>query len=38
VQGIDDENEYLLAFDDADFDRAGYVCYRHLSWKIPNTY
>jgi quercetin dioxygenase-like cupin family protein len=25
VQGIDDENEYLLAFDDADFDRAGYV-------------
>jgi hypothetical protein len=25
VQGLDDENEYLLAFDDADFDRAGYV-------------
>lgn len=24
VQGLDDENEYLLAFDDADFDRAGY--------------
>ncbi|OAL44447.1 Bicupin, oxalate decarboxylase/oxidase [Pyrenochaeta sp. DS3sAY3a] len=23
VQGLDDENEYLLAFDDADFDRAG---------------
>lgn len=25
VQGLDDENEYLLAFDDGDFDRAGYV-------------
>lgn len=23
VQGLDDENEYLLAFDDGDFDRAG---------------
>ncbi|KAF2023801.1 Bicupin, oxalate decarboxylase/oxidase [Setomelanomma holmii] len=23
IQGLDDENEYLLAFDDGDFDRAG---------------
>jgi hypothetical protein len=25
IQCLDDENEYLLAFDDADFDRAGSV-------------
>jgi oxalate decarboxylase len=25
VQGLDDENKYLLAFDDADFGRAGCV-------------
>jgi quercetin dioxygenase-like cupin family protein len=23
VQGLDDENEYLLVFDDADFDKVG---------------
>lgn len=23
IQGLEDENEYLLAFDEADFDRAG---------------
>lgn len=25
VQGLDDENEYLLAFDDGNFDAAGWV-------------
>ncbi len=25
IQGLDDENEYLLVFDDADFDKVGYV-------------
>lgn len=30
VQGLDDENEYLLAFDDADFDRAGFVTYKYV--------
>lgn len=25
IQGLGDENEYLLVFDDADFDKAGYV-------------
>jgi hypothetical protein len=25
VQGLDDENEYLLAFDDGDFDKVGFV-------------
>lgn len=25
VQGLDDENEYLLAFDDGDFEKIGYV-------------
>ena len=25
VQGLDDENEYLLAFDDGDFDKVGCV-------------
>jgi oxalate decarboxylase len=25
VQGLDDENEYLLAFDDGNFDQAGSV-------------
>ena len=25
VQGLDDENEYLLVFDEADFDKVGYV-------------
>jgi len=25
VQGVEDENEFLLVFDEADFDRAGYV-------------
>ncbi len=25
VQGLDEENEYLLVFDDADFDKVGYV-------------
>jgi quercetin dioxygenase-like cupin family protein len=25
VQGLEDQNEYLLVFDDADFDRSGYV-------------
>lgn len=25
VQGIEDENEYLLAFDDGDFEKVGYV-------------
>lgn len=25
IQGLDDENEYLLAFDDGNFDAAGYV-------------
>jgi quercetin dioxygenase-like cupin family protein len=23
IQGLDDENEYLLVFDDADFDKVG---------------
>lgn len=23
VQGLDDENEYLLVFDDGDFDKVG---------------
>ena len=25
IQGLDDENEYLLVFDDADFDKVGFV-------------
>lgn len=25
IQGLGEENEYLLVFDDADFDKAGYV-------------
>jgi hypothetical protein len=25
VQGLDEENEYLLVFDEADFDKVGYV-------------
>lgn len=25
VQGLEEENEFLLVFDDGDFDRAGYV-------------
>lgn len=25
IQGLEDENEYLLAFDEADFDKAGWV-------------
>lgn len=24
IQGVEDENEYLLAFDDGDFDKTGY--------------
>lgn len=28
VHGLDDENEYLLVFDDGDFDKVGFVrCY-----------
>jgi hypothetical protein len=27
VQGLDDENEYLLVFDDGDFEKVGYVAY-----------
>jgi quercetin dioxygenase-like cupin family protein len=25
VQGLDEENEYLLVFDDGDFDKVGFV-------------
>lgn len=25
IQGLDEENEFLLVFDDADFDKVGYV-------------
>ena len=25
IQGLEDENEYLLVFDDGDFDATGYI-------------
>jgi len=28
---LDDENEYLLAFDDGDFEKIGYVSFIGLS-------
>jgi quercetin dioxygenase-like cupin family protein len=37
IQGLEDENEYLLAFDDADFDRAGFVNYPSWSSSTADT-
>lgn len=37
IQGLEDENEYLLAFDDADFDRAGSACHLLSFDKIANS-
>jgi quercetin dioxygenase-like cupin family protein len=33
VQGLSDENEYLLVFDDGDFEKVGYVAHH-----LPKTY
>lgn len=27
IQGLEDENEYLLVFDDGNFEASGYVVY-----------
>lgn len=36
VQGLDDENEYLLAFDDGDFEKIGYVPFPTLQTQYTN--
>ncbi|KAK2736564.1 oxalate decarboxylase [Colletotrichum kahawae] len=32
IQGLDDENEYLLAFDEADFDKIGRTTFNIVDW------
>lgn len=36
VQGLDDENEYLLAFDDGDFEKIGYAPFTLLKTQYTN--